>query len=422
MPPVNFADALPQPPPESPEASAGRSLSPHLGSPRTQSKRKSASRHRSSSESMLQSSKRFASLSHSSQYSSMPRLSVSPLSDSEDEKQQVDFGDKEYAANRARTPSSLEDASLMMDDDDTLRDFESKRRAPSTMDSSTRQRYVFGRPLPLWCTTRPKARGVASCIAKYAPCFWCSRESLSLTTTNQAILLRLNSLSTFFALVQVGSAVFLCFILFDNSLVNREARYVNRGGRSDLVNTPNLWSVNANILAAGFVGVCTLIAMFWARRGQRDIYLPGNLRFVWYLNWLIPIQVYLAVSMFDYHRVTQVYVVHWWSSRAMGWLRWKTCDANTYRSLCVVPIGGLPIFRSESEWCIFYYNSTACESIRNSAQSTTLGIYYFYYTINGVVCIIVVLLVSIFAFIQDDASAKGLSNFTHLFYFIASAT
>lgn len=67
--------------------------------------------------------------------------------------------------------------------------------------------------------------------------------------------------------------------------------------------------------------LCTLVAMFRSRSALRDVDLPGNLRFMWFMLWLIPIQVYLAISMFDYHNVTDVYVVHWWNARAMAWYR-----------------------------------------------------------------------------------------------------
>jgi len=421
-----------------------RSLSPLPPSVRrSESRRKmfvSANRGRSISENgfMARSQKKFSSLSYSSsdggsfpnltssgrqrvsfrrscsspQTVSESDLPISPISGgSEGEKDQGDTvvkwedasihedeectrtNQQDAVANYETRSRMYSEGTLIETDEETMRDFISKRRAPSTMDTAPRQRFIFGRAVPLWCTTKPKATVVAAFLAKYAPCFWCSSESLSLTTTNQAILLRLNSLTAFFALVQLASASFLCFVLFNDNLLDREARYVLRGQAGEVVNTPNLWSVNGTILFSGGLAVCTFIGMLSSRRHLRDIDVPGSLRLMWVMLWVLPIELYLFVSMFDYHKVSEVWVKHWWSALATAWFRARSCEAGTYNTLCVVPIRGLPIYRSENDWCLFYYNSTACTSIRNSAQIKTIRFCYWFYTANGVVGILVFLLV-----------------------------
>lgn len=264
------------------------------------------------------------SYSYSQQSGSTPDMYISPVSDaSEEQKQEKDWGeeekkekrihDEECAADQTATDAKQESRSRMYSeeslgtdiiDDETMRDFMSKRRAPSTTDTEPRQRYICGRPLPLWCTTKPKATAIATFLAKHAPCFWCSKESLNMTTTNRAILLRLNALTAFFALLQITSASFLCFVLFNENLLDREALYVNRLRAQRLVNTPNMWSINGTVLFAGCVGVCTLLGMLCSRRSLREIDVPGSLRFLWFTLWITPIQVYLFVSMFDYHKVS----------------------------------------------------------------------------------------------------------------------
>ncbi len=240
---MNLDDPPPPPPPDIRHCltAGGRPLSPDF-STASESKRKifskSTSRRRSLSEagpSMRDSSRRrFSSLSYSSSEargssrrmssrlyetphaSSLPGPILSPFTDDdsdEEEKKEIDSAheiDESGADDEApgETVVTVEESrhrmysetSYQTDDydDDTMRDFVSKRRAPSTMDTAPRQRHLFGRPIPLWMTTTPKAMAVAACLAKYAPCFWCSRESLNMTTTNQAILLRLNSLTAFF--------------------------------------------------------------------------------------------------------------------------------------------------------------------------------------------------------------------------------
>ena len=268
-----------------------------------------------SSRSRRASSSRSYSYSHAG---STPDMYISPVSDSEEQKPEKDWGEEEKqeeripveecAADHKAIDANQESRSRMYSDetdvdDETIRDFLSKRRAPSTMDTEPRQRYICGRALPLWCTTKPKATAVATFLAKYAPCFWFSRESLSLTTTNQAILLRLNSLTAFFALLQITSASFLCFVLFNKNLLDRQAQYVDRGRAQELVNTPNMWSLNGIILFGGCLGICTFFCMLCSRQSLREIDLPGSLRFMWFLLWIAPIQVYLFVSMFDFHKV-----------------------------------------------------------------------------------------------------------------------
>jgi len=124
----------------------------------------------------------------------------------EEEKQEdgtADFQQKDgsISADRPRTPMYSE-GSIVTDDDETATgfDFDSPisvdlRRA-SIADTGPRQHHLFGYALPLWCTTRPNARWLTTCIAKNAPCFW-FRQSVSLTTTNQAILMRLGALCGF---------------------------------------------------------------------------------------------------------------------------------------------------------------------------------------------------------------------------------
>jgi len=79
----------------------------------------------------------------------------------------------------------------------------------------------------------------------------------------------------------------------------------------------------------------------------------------------------------------------------MAWFRSKTCGGGTYNTLCVVPIGGLPIFRSETEWCLFYYNSTACGPIKDDAQSRMLTYSLTYHNANGALGVLTVILVSV---------------------------
>jgi small-conductance mechanosensitive channel len=79
----------------------------------------------------------------------------------------------------------------------------------------------------------------------------------------------------------------------------------------------------------------------------------------------------------------------------MAWFRKQFCAQGTYNTLCVVPIGGWPIFDSQDEWCEFYYNTNTCAGIQSSAQTIMVAYSYVYYNINGGIGLFLVLLVSV---------------------------
>lgn len=320
---VNF-DGVPEPeePPSCPNLVAGRDFSPYA-------------RPRARSES-LRTMGAFARTPHSPPHSfreddvSRPRLSrqLSPRSDSslrkmfrhsrshssppamfeEAQEDGADEGDDDLQRQDSTATGSsprarmLSEGSLVADDDDTITgyDFDSPLsvdpRRTSIADTGP-QRYLFGYALPLWCTTRPNASRVTTCIAKNAPCFWCSRERLNLTTTNQAILMRLASLCGFLGLCQAGSASYLLIVLISKSIVDRQAQYVDRFDEYK-ERVPSLWNVNTFVLAAGVLGFCLLVVMICARRVFRDLDLTGSLRFMWCMLWIIPLEVYCTIGMF----------------------------------------------------------------------------------------------------------------------------
>lgn len=290
--------------------------------------------------------------------------------------------------------------SFATDDDETIRDFDldspvsmDNGRRGSVENTTSRQRYIFGRAIPLWMTTRPNSGRITTWIAKNAPCFWCSRETLSVTTTNQAILKRLGALCGLLGLCQAGSASYLLIVMFSNSLVDRNAQYVDRGESPSLEAVPSLWNVNTYILFAGFLGTIMFFIMIIARRVFRELDLTGALRFMWCMLWIIPLEIFCAIGMFDYHGVAEVWGRHWWSARTMAWFRSKTCRGNSYNTYCVVPIDGLPEFNSEEEWCLSYYDATSCEDIRNNAQFKLATYSKTFFVTNGAIAICTVIMV-----------------------------
>jgi len=273
---------------------------------------------------------------------------------SEEEKQEENANDlqRQDSVTSGSSPRTkiYSERSLVVDDDDTTIagadfDFDSPLSADparsSIADTGPNQRYLFGYALPLWCTTRPNAERVTTGIAKYAPCFWCSRERLSLTTTNQAILLRLAALCGFLGLCQAGSASYLLVVLLSDTIVDRNSRYVDRTGTARTEAVPSLWNINTFVLSAGVLGALVFIIMLFARRVFRELDLTGSLRFMWCMLWIIPLEVFCTVGMFgrlisiaafvlyyfnlltiarvlqDYHRVSDVWITHWWTARCV---------------------------------------------------------------------------------------------------------
>ena len=193
--------------------------------------------------------------------------------------------------------------SVMTDDHDTIRDFdfdspvsEPEPHRASAEDTDPKQRYIFGRAVPLWMTTRPNAGRVSTFIAKHAPCFWCSGgHGLSLTTTNASILSRLGALCGFLGLCQAGSACYLLVVMFNNRLLDRNAQYVN----IDDGGSAALWNVNTFVFLAGLLGTLVFFIMIYARRRVfKELDLAGSLRFLWLMLWIVPLQIFCAIGMF----------------------------------------------------------------------------------------------------------------------------
>jgi hypothetical protein len=82
----------------------------------------------------------------------------------------------------------------------------------------------------------------------------------------------------------------------------------------------------------------------------------------------------------------------------MAWFRELFCYPDTYNTLCVVPVNGLPEFETEGEWCRKYYpdyDNATCENIREAAQNQMTIYAYTYFNVNGAVGVILVILVSV---------------------------
>lgn len=95
----------------------------------------------------------------------------------------------------------------------------------------------------------------------------------------------------------------------------------------------------------------------------------------------------------------------------MAWFRREFCADDTYNTLCVVPIDGLPNFDNETQWCQNYYNSTICADIQDSALEKMETYSFFYYNLNAAIGLFLIILVSaVFPLVDDFNLPSGLIN------------
>jgi len=257
---------------------------------------------------------------------------------------------------------------------------------------------------------------VGSYIVRTAPCFWCMRK-LSMSATDREILLRLNGLCSFFCVVQIGLGLFLfstsvmgvvqerddavkdaAFADDANGVKGKQSEAGGGGNEEeDIVNliliSPDLWNLKLFVYMLSIVNVVLLIASVLSQRVIREVNLVGSVRFMWSLFWLLPIQIFLMIGLFDYYRVMEVWIRHFWGDASMAYLRGLFCEEGTENDECVVPIMGGEEYKNEKAWCLAKYNSTRCEYIRNEAQYECTVASYIFFTSNGVWALILVFLI-----------------------------
>jgi hypothetical protein len=255
-------------------------------------------------------------------------------------------------------------------------------------DRAPRKITIFGHTLPLWSTHAPSWNRVSSWVVRHAPCFWCCGRRLVQGATDRSILLRLNILCAFFASGQMGSALWLAVLLYSEDLIDRETPYGSSSETGQL--TPNLWNPNVTVLMIGMLSVVIFFSTVFTLWVIREVNLVGSLRYMWTLLWIVPVEIFFVIGIFDYHQVTKVWIAHWWRAPTMAYFRWLSCPDGTYNTKCLVPVK-LPA--EEAAWCQLYFNATDCTEIREKAQDQLFKWTYLYYNLNGVWGVLLLLLV-----------------------------
>ena len=239
---------------------------------------------------------------------------------------------------------------------------------------------------------KPAMIRCSSAIVRYAPCFWCC-GALELSATDRKILTRLNTLLAIVALIQVGVGVGVLIVFLNyeepEAKTSRQSYY-----REAL--SPNLWMPLGNLILLSMVGFGILIAMVISLRGIRDMSYPVLIRTMWAIYWCLPLELIFVLALFDYYRVTSVWIKHWWSARSMGWFRRVFCRAGTADTTCAIPY-----FQSDdilaNDWCIDKYTSTDCQDLRSDATAKMAKMSYIFIYINFAIgfTLIVLLLCSL---------------------------
>ncbi|GAX09907.1 hypothetical protein FisN_11Lh108 [Fistulifera solaris] len=282
--------------------------------------------------------------------------------------------------------------SEMYDDDDSSHpaDWSTERngRTPPSL---------WGIPLPTWLAKkRPSWNRLAACVVMKAPCFLCFPLS---QTTDRAIVQRLNILCAIFAFFQLFSAVMLFVYLTADIAEHDVLEYDSTGNLRGPDSTPadievlsHVWNINGAVFTMGSIAFLLLVMTIVIVPVVRSVNLKGAIRYLWLLLWIIPIQIYSVIGLFDYFRVTRVWVKHWWRDESLATFRRAFCKpSSSYNTLCAAPE-----VENVTSWCLVNFNVTNCGEIRADAQDKFdkfMIAYYYGNAIWGIVLVLLLLLV-----------------------------
>jgi len=262
-----------------------------------------------------------------------------------------------------------------------------------------------------WCwpnARKPSWSRVSSAVVRHAPCFWCCLKRGQTGGTDRVTLTRLNVLCAVFALWQFGVGIFILVVFLSTSVVDRNlepgTKYTQYYKEAL---TPNLWMMSGSLLILSVVGFVLFITMVLTIPVIRRVNLVGAIRFMWVLYWVLPLQIFFVIALFDYHNVTDVWIKHWWGAPSMAWFRNVFCDSGTANEECLAPTDGGSNYTSIENWCEINYNETdTCEAIRDSAENKMQNMSYFFFYINAIVGgILVILLLLSLGLLESIISA-----------------
>jgi hypothetical protein len=173
--------------------------------------------------------------------------------------------------------------------------------------TTNRRKAMLGGCCWCWFTSldKPSWNRISAFIVRNAPCFWCCGARIETSITNRMIVMRLNILCLIFALLQVASGFFLFYLTCLTKPARRDITNKAKYWREALI--PNLWTPSGSITLLAVVGLAIFATILLSRRSIRQFNLKGSIRYLWTLYWLIPLEIFLVISLVDYHKVTNVF-------------------------------------------------------------------------------------------------------------------
>ena len=159
--------------------------------------------------------------------------------------------------------------------------------------------------------------------------------------------------------------------------------------------TPNLWNLTGHIYALGMEAVILIgTAVYGQCIMKSDGNIVGAIRYLWALLWLLPFEIFLVIGLFDYHRVVEVWIKHWWTTPSMEWFRELFCADGTAHEECTAPL------IDSDEWCMELYGQMDyCEQVRKGTETQMKRVSYTYFTMNGVwgllLCVVMILAMNV---------------------------
>jgi len=253
--------------------------------------------------------------------------------------------------------------------------------------------FFCGLELPHWLISwRPSLHRVSTMVVTRAPCFicWGFRQP-----TDRSILARLNILVVIFTSLQIASTIFMAAVSWNRPDEYAIGNLTDEEESAKSTRGPvlfNVWTTNVYIYFTGMLAFLNFTSAVFTIRVIRNVNLVGAIRYLWVLLWVLPLQFQSNIGLFDYFRVTDVWIKHYWRDSSMSWFRRRFCvPAESADFECTVPRADNA---TETEWCLRNFNSTNCSSIRNSAQSemerSTLIFYYLNASIGlALICLLV---------------------------------
>lgn len=147
----------------------------------------------------------------------------------------------------------------------------------------------------------PSLSQVSVFIVQVAPCFLCCGNSVHSGSTDRAVLTRLNWLCLLFVLSQI-----IVVSLLVISLIFLDAA----PGVLDEYD-PHFWNLNGPAFGILVVSIILVMVCLGTIRVVQKVDLVGAIRYLWAMLWLVPFEVFLNISLFDYFNVTSVWIRHW---------------------------------------------------------------------------------------------------------------